>query len=70
MKLLVTGGAGFIGSNFIRYTLAQHPEVGRALDELAGRISEPDMLRLNYAVDAQHRNVKDVVREFLRSKGL
>jgi dTDP-glucose 4,6-dehydratase len=26
MKLLVTGGAGFIGSNFIRYILAQHPE--------------------------------------------
>lgn len=26
MKLLVTGGAGFIGSNFIRYWLAQHPE--------------------------------------------
>jgi len=27
MKLLVTGGAGFIGSNFIRYMLAKHPEV-------------------------------------------
>ncbi len=26
MKLLVTGGAGFIGSNFIRYWLEQHPE--------------------------------------------
>ena len=25
MKLLVTGGAGFIGSNFIRYWLRQHP---------------------------------------------
>lgn len=25
MKILVTGGAGFIGSNFIRYVLAQHP---------------------------------------------
>lgn len=26
MKMLVTGGAGFIGSNFIRYWLRQHPE--------------------------------------------
>ena len=26
MKLLVTGGAGFIGSNFIRYWLKKHPE--------------------------------------------
>ena len=26
MKLLVTGGAGFIGSNFIRYWLAKHPD--------------------------------------------
>jgi dTDP-glucose 4,6-dehydratase len=27
MKLLVTGGAGFIGSNFIRYLLAEHADV-------------------------------------------
>ncbi len=26
MTMLVTGGAGFIGSNFIRYMLAEHPE--------------------------------------------
>ncbi|MGA3323482.1 MAG: GDP-mannose 4,6-dehydratase [Terriglobia bacterium] len=26
MKLMVTGGAGFIGSNFVRYVLAQHPK--------------------------------------------
>ena len=27
MKLLVTGGAGFIGSNFVRYQIANHPSV-------------------------------------------
>src|SRR5207247_11251443 len=26
MKLLVTGGAGFIGSNFIRHLLREHPD--------------------------------------------
>jgi len=28
------------------------------------------MRQLNYAVDGQHRDVKEVVREFLQKKGL
>jgi len=51
-------------------TLARHPEVGQALDQLAGKISDDDMRALNYAVDGRHRDVKEVVREFLRKKGL
>lgn len=50
-------------------TLARHPEVGAALDELAGQISDEEMRKLNYAVEGQHRDVKEVVREFLSSKG-
>jgi osmoprotectant transport system substrate-binding protein len=51
-------------------TLAHHPEVGQALDALAGKISDQEMQQLNYAVDGQHRDIKEVVTEFLRKKGL
>lgn len=50
--------------------LKNHPEVGAALDALAGAISDDDMRRLNYAVDGQHRDVTVVVREFLKQRGL
>ena len=53
-----------------RDALARHPEVRAALAELAGRINADEMRRLNYAVDAEHRDVADVVREFLLAQGL
>lgn len=52
------------------HTLAEHPEVKQALEQLAGKISDAEMRQLNYEVDAQKRDVKEVVREFLRSKRL
>ena len=51
-------------------TLARHPGVKQALDDLAGKISDDDMRQLNYAVDGQKRDVKEVVQEFLKKKGL
>ena len=51
-------------------TVSRHPEVARALDDLAGKISDQDMQQLNYAVDGNHRDIKEVVREFLHNKGL
>jgi osmoprotectant transport system substrate-binding protein len=50
--------------------LKNHPDVGAALGELAGAISDDDMRRLNYAVDGQHRDAAEVVREFLRQRRL
>jgi osmoprotectant transport system substrate-binding protein len=50
--------------------LQRHPEVAQAVNELAGKISDDDMRQLNYAVDGQHHDVKQVVREFLHNKGL
>lgn len=51
-------------------TLQEHPEVGQAIAELGGKISDQEMQKLNYALDGQRRDVKDVAQEFLRSKGL
>jgi glycine betaine/choline ABC-type transport system substrate-binding protein len=50
--------------------LERHPEVREAMAQLAGKITDEDMRRLNYAVDGQHRDVTEVVREFLKGKGL
>jgi osmoprotectant transport system substrate-binding protein len=51
-------------------TLKQHPEAAVALAQLGGKISDHEMRQLNYAVDGQRRDVKDVAREFLQQKGL
>ena len=51
-------------------TLQRHPELAEVLAELAGKISDEEMQRLNYAVEGQHRDAKEVVHEFLRNKGL
>lgn len=49
-------------------TLAEHPEIRHALDQLSGKISDSEMRELNYAVDGKKQDVKQVVREFLRRK--
>ena len=51
-------------------TMQEHPEISQLITDLAGKISDEEMQRLNYAVDGQHRDAKDVVHEFLRSKML
>ncbi len=50
--------------------IQQHLEVAQILAELAGKISDEEMRRLNYAVDGQHRDAAEIAGEFLRSKGL
>src|SRR5581483_4740014 len=51
-------------------TLAEHPEIRAALAQLRNKISDEEMRQLNYEVDGEKRDVKQVVGEFLRSKGL
>jgi osmoprotectant transport system substrate-binding protein len=51
-------------------TLQRYPEVGEALRELSGKISDAEMQKMNYEVAGQGQDVSEVAREFLRSKGL
>ena len=53
-----------------RDTLDRHPEAGAALAQLTGKISEDEMRRMNYAVDGEHRDPAEVVREFRKTKNL
>lgn len=50
--------------------LKQHPELQSAIAQLGGLINEEQMQRLNYQVEGEKRNVKQVVSEFLRAKNL
>ena len=51
-------------------TMKEHPELNQIFADLGGKISDQEMQKLNYALDGQHRDAKDVAREFLKSKGL
>src|SRR5271163_1998859 len=51
-------------------TLARHPEVRAAIAELAGKISDAQMQKMNYAVAGEGRDASDVAREFLHLQGL
>ncbi len=45
--------------------LQRHPEVGRALAELAGRIDDATMRRLNALADVEHRDLPAIARDWL-----
>lgn len=50
--------------------LARLPELREALSALGGTVSDDDMRRLNYLVDGERRDVKEVVRRFRQEKHL
>jgi osmoprotectant transport system substrate-binding protein len=51
-------------------SLRLHPGIQVAMDRLAGKVSADEVRGMNYAVDSEHRDVGDVVREFRKRKGL
>jgi osmoprotectant transport system substrate-binding protein len=50
--------------------LARWPEIGRASERLAGKVSAEEVQAMNDAVDAKHEDVGVVVRAFRAGKGL
>jgi glycine betaine/choline ABC-type transport system substrate-binding protein len=53
-----------------RGAFERHPALREILAALGGNISAEEMRKLNYAVDGDHRDVRDVVREFLATAAL
>jgi len=51
-------------------SLRRWPQISVAMERLAGKVSADEMRAMNLAVDSQHRDVGDVVREFRARKGL
>jgi len=51
-----------------RATLARYPALRAALAELAGVLDEARMRRMNFAVDGERRQVREVVAEFRRER--
>ncbi|MEH1965096.1 glycine betaine ABC transporter substrate-binding protein [Nostoc sp.] len=51
-------------------TLKKYPELRKAIASLAGKISADEMRQLNYLVEGELREIKDVVQEFRKSKRL
>jgi osmoprotectant transport system substrate-binding protein len=50
--------------------LARWPQIQTALNALAGKISAQDMRTMNEAIDGQHRDPAEVVRQFRQQHGL
>jgi osmoprotectant transport system substrate-binding protein len=51
-------------------SLGRHPGIQVAMDRLAGKVSAEEVRGMNYAVDSEHKDVGEVVREFRKGKGL
>ncbi|WP_223595504.1 ABC transporter permease/substrate-binding protein [Neobacillus bataviensis] len=51
-------------------TLKEHPELKKALNSLAGKLTDDKMRQLNYKVDSLKQSPAKVAKEFLKKEGL
>ncbi len=72
LTILVTGGCGFIGSNFIRYILREHPNwTVINLDKLtyAGNLANLTDIEANYGLSSLTRNPESLIPRYFFVKG-
>ena len=50
---------------FRRETLERYPQIAEALKLVEGKLTDAEMRRLNYAVDAERRSAREVAAELL-----
>ncbi|PAX45644.1 ABC transporter substrate-binding protein [Brunnivagina elsteri CCALA 953] len=53
---------------FRRETLKKYPQLSKGISQLAGKITADEMRQLNYLVEGELRDVKEVVSEFRKLK--
>ncbi len=63
--------ATYYGGTVVRQdTLKKFPKLSDTLEKLTGLISDDEMRAMNYAVEVEHKDEKNVAKDFLTSKGL
>lgn len=72
--VLLTDDGGFFetflaGTVVRKDTLEKYPELQGVLEKLNGMITEEEMQQMNYEVEVNGREDKEVARQFLESKG-
>ncbi|MEO1713937.1 MAG: ABC transporter permease/substrate-binding protein, partial [Bacteroidota bacterium] len=60
----------FVAPLMRKETLQDYPELGAAINLLAGKVSDAEMRRLNYLVDQEKQSPERVARDYLESLGL
>lgn len=63
--------ATYYGATVVRQdTLKKYPKLSETLEKLTGQISDDEMRAMNYAVEVDQKDEKDVAKDFLTEKGL
>ena len=61
----------YVCGNVVRQeVLEQYQELEAVLEKISGLITDSDMAAMNYAVETENKEPRDVAEEFLRSHAL